>query len=347
MKKRVDELVASMKAFGRKEYRKNELLSEMFALQQEIVNLTFNDEHAANAGLRIVDVEKHLEQLNSERGNIADDEFKKFEEESKVFCNLIRAEISGSKGEEMAFQGLQNIRSRNIVLKNVELGEGTCRTEIDALVITPGALTIVEAKNTGKNIFIDEQGDYYRTGKFLKWDCNIKEKMKMKEELIRKALATAGIESIRIESVVVFTNNKIEVENRYSGLRTCFISQLAYTVDRIANEKPFANEQMEVIENTIKAAENKNAYPFEFDVEQYKHDFATVLAALEEATAKEKEEHEEKKMVKVNSTKARKTGRKRINKFFASKNVRNVASAVISEVATMVAVAVVRKIIKL
>ena len=123
MKKRVNELVAAMKAFGKKDYQKNELLDEMLALQQEMVNLTFNDEHASTAGLRILDVERHLEQLNRDCSNVADQELMKFEEGSKEFCNLIRAEISGNRGEEMAFQGLQSIRSKNIVLKNVELGE--------------------------------------------------------------------------------------------------------------------------------------------------------------------------------------------------------------------------------
>ena len=346
MKNRVNELVAAMKAFGKKEFRKNELLDEMLELQQEMVNLTFNDEHASTAGLRILDVERHLEQLNRDCGNIADEELLKFEEGSKEFCNLIRAEISGNRGEEMAFRGLQHIRTKNIVLKNVELGEGILRTEIDALVITPGALTIVEVKNTGKNIFIDEQGDYYRTGKFIRLDCNIAEKMAIKEDLIRKALAVAGIKNIQIESVVVFTNNKIEVENRYSELRTCFISQLSYIVDRIAGEKTFADEQMEEIENAIKAAENKKAYSFEFDVEQYKHDFATVMVALEEAASKEKEEREAKEMVKMNSTKTRKPARKSMNKSLTSRQLRYAASVVLSEAISMVVVTAIRKLIK-
>ena len=61
---RVNELKASMKSFGKEKYQKAELLDEMFALQQEIVSLTFNQDHAALAELRIWDVEKHLEQMN-------------------------------------------------------------------------------------------------------------------------------------------------------------------------------------------------------------------------------------------------------------------------------------------
>ncbi|MBQ6416842.1 MAG: hypothetical protein IJJ65_11405, partial [Butyrivibrio sp.] len=46
---------------------------------------------------------------------------------------------------------------------------------------TPGAVTIIEVKNTAKNIFLDENGDYFRTGEYLRWDCNIAEKMTLKE----------------------------------------------------------------------------------------------------------------------------------------------------------------------
>ena len=43
---RVKEIIASMKSFSKDKYQKNELLTELLALQQEIVGFTFNDEHA-------------------------------------------------------------------------------------------------------------------------------------------------------------------------------------------------------------------------------------------------------------------------------------------------------------
>ena len=68
---RVNELMASMNSFGKEAYHKSELLDEMFALQSEIVSLTFNEDHAATADLKIWDVERHLEQLNADCGNAA------------------------------------------------------------------------------------------------------------------------------------------------------------------------------------------------------------------------------------------------------------------------------------
>lgn len=323
---RVNELVATMKSFGKEKYKKNDLLTEMLALQQEIVGLAFNGYHDSTANLKIWDVERHLEYLNQDCGNVADEELQKFKDGSKTLCNLIKAEISGNRGEAKAFRTLQFIHSKNKILKNVELMDGNFRTELDAVVITPGAITIIEVKNTAKNIFIDENGDYFRTGEFLKWDCNIAEKMSLKEELLRKVLATDGIEDIRIRSIVVFTDNKIEVQNKYSKIRTCFVSQLAYIIDEFKNKKPYLDEEMEKIENTIRIAESKESYLFNFDVAQYKLDFATVMAILEEASVKEEEvNYEEEEAFRVDTKNMVWDG---LKNFFRSKYIGYAGSAV-------------------
>lgn len=340
-KNRVNELVATMESFGKEKYQKSELLTEMLALQQEIVGLTFNGDHASTADLKIWDVERHLDQLNQDCGNVADEELKRFKDGSKTLCNLIKAEISGSRGEAKAFRTLQYIRSKNIVLKNVELGDENLRAELDAVVITPGTVTIIEVKNTAKNIFIDENGDYFRTGEFLKWDCNIAEKMTLKEELLRKVLASDGMEDVKIRSIVVFTDNRIEVQNKYSRIRTCFISQLAYIIDGFKNDRHFTDEEMGQIEGLIRTAESKGSYPFDFDVAQYKLDFATVMAIIEEASAKEEESRYEEVVVEP------KTGAwDGLKKFFTSKYVGYAGSAAAAATVTFistVAVSAIRK----
>lgn len=289
IKERIDELRASLKAFGKEKYQKSELLDEMFALQQEIVSLTFNQDHAVLAELKIWDVEKHLEQMNEELGNVADEELRRFIEGSKILCNLIKAEISGNRGEAKAFRTLEYIKSKNYVLKNVELSDGDFRTELDAVVITPSAITIVEVKNTAKDIFIDEMGNYFRTGEYLRLDCNIGEKMQIKEELLRKTLSTAGYGDAEINSVIVFTNNRIEVQNKFKRLRTCFSSQLSYKVEVNRLRVIFSDKDMEKMKACIEKADYKEAYSFEFNAEQYKTDYATLMAKLEEASVEKME----------------------------------------------------------
>jgi len=294
--KRIDELMNSMKAFGKATYHRSELLDEMLALQQEMVSLTFNDEHASMADLKIYDVERHLEQLNEERNHVADAELEDFEERSKILCNLIKAEISGLKGESKAFKSLEYLRCENVVMKNIELKDGDLRTEIDALVITPKSLTIVEVKNTAKDIFIDEEGHYYRTGEFLRWDCNIAEKMSIKEQLLRKVLLGTIFENVEIQKVVVFTNNHIEVQNKYLGIHTCFVSQLHYVIEGFRNYPTYTSVDMVSIKETIESASGRETYPFDFDTDQYKRSFATLMNKLETATAIEEADLDEEQI---------------------------------------------------
>ena len=334
---RIEELMASMKSFSKDGYHKSELLSEMFALQQEIVELTFSGEHAATAELKIWDVEKHLEHLNEECGHVADEELQRFIESSKILCNLIKAEISGNRGEYKASKALEDLQSQNKVLQNVELSNGETRTEIDALVITPKCLTIVEVKNTSKNILIDECGNYYRTGEFLKWDCNIAEKMAVKEKLLRNILETAGYDHIHIRSVVVFTNNKIEVQNKFAQIRTCFVNHLAYVIDGFKLDESITMNDMDDIQKIVKNAMCQEAYPFKFDVRQYQMDFANLLATLEYAKAKveeqeemvvEVEQHYERVSTPKNSMSKKVTFDDVVRSVFTSKQIRYAGSAV-------------------
>lgn len=290
---RVNELMASMNSFGKDAYYKNELLNELFKLQNEIVALTFNDEHASTANLKIWDVEKHLDKLNQDCGNIADEELKRFKDGSWKLSNMIKAEISGHRGEDKAFYKLDTLNSEHIILKNVELKDDDQRSELDAIVITPYGITIVEVKNSSRNIFIDEEGNYFRTGEFLKWDCQIAQKMDVKEELLRKVLTDVGIKDIKIQRIVVFTDNRIQVQNKCENIRTCFSSELTYIIDGFKSEDQISRGDMDNMEFLIRYAECKEAYPVGFDVKQYKTDFATLMAILEEASAKAEESNAE------------------------------------------------------
>ncbi len=322
---RVNELLASMKSFEKEAYHKSELLDEMFALQKEIVALTFDGEHAETADLKIWDVKNHLEQMNQDCGNVADEELKRFEEGCRTFINLIKAEVSGNRGEFKAFRSFEFLHTDHIVLKNVELQDGGLRTEIDAVVITPYGITIVEVKNTARNIFIGSNGGYYRTGEFLKQDCNIAQKMDLKEKLLRKALAAGGFENLEINQVVVFTDNRIEVQNKYRKIHTCFVDQLAYIIDGFKDQGGMSRTDMGKIEDCIRRAEHKEVYPFGFDVKQYKTDFATLMAVLEEASARIEEDSIVKEVVTKETKKESFKGA--LKSAFKSKLVRYAGSA--------------------
>lgn len=282
-KERINEIMNNLKAFDKESYKRDELLPELLKLQTEMVEMTFNEEHASVANLKIWDVKDHLVQLNNESGNIADEEIKKFSDEAYDFSNMIRGIISGNKGEAKVFNILDSYKyNGNALLKNIELSNDGERTEIDALVVTPKALVIVEVKNTGRDIFIDENGDYYRMGRFLRWDSNIKEKFETKEALLKKALGKEYEDCI-VNKVVVFTNDKVEIQNKYQDMETCFLTQLTYVIERFDSGRNYEKSDMDDICKKIKTSEELESYPVRFDIDQFKYDFAVIMAMLEDA----------------------------------------------------------------
>lgn len=286
---RIQEIINNMTSFENKEYHKSEMLDEMMKLQSELVNMTFNGNHAENAELKIYDVERHLQQLNEQQGNVADEKLARFMNGCKTLCNLIKAEISGRRGEYRAFKALDYLVESNSIIKNVELKSDELRTEIDAVVLTKRCIYLIEVKNTSRNIYISENGKYYRNGEFLKLDCDIAYKMSVKEQLLREAISKAGITDIKIQKVIVFTDERIEVHNRYKEIKTCFSSQLTNIVDCFGGQRIYSLEDIAKMCEAIQAAACKECYPADFDVDQFKLDFAILMDKLERAQETESE----------------------------------------------------------
>lgn len=281
---RIEEILRSMKSFVKQKYRKDELLQECFLLQEEMGGLTYREEHARQGNLKLWDVRYHLERLNEERGHVADAELARFKVGCRTVSNLIKAEVSGNRGERKAFHALKYIKSPHCTLHNLELESSGIRTEIDALILTPKAAFIVEVKNTRRDIFIDESGDYYRTGEYLNRDSNIAEKLDRKEQVFLEVLHAAGIETDDMEviRIVVFTDNRISVRNCYKGAKTCFLSHLSYIIDGYEGQEVFTEGELEEMADIIDGAEKMEAYPIEaIDMNQFKRDFAETMAALE------------------------------------------------------------------
>lgn len=279
---RVKELTASMKSFGKEAYYKSELLDEMFALQQEMVTLTFNEEHSAISSMKIYDVEHYFEELNQKYGNSATKELNSFKKGAITLSRLITAEISGKRGESRAFSVLRDLKTVNRVLTNVELSDRYYRTELDAVVITPSGLTILEVKNTSRNIFIDEDGNFYRNGDYMTKDCNIAQKNDIKEKILREILRNNGINNVDIRTIVVFTDDNIEVHNKCPQVNTAFVKMLCHTIEQFRSKTRLSLENIKALDSIVNHSRCRTAYPADFDVNQFKMDFATLKVKMEE-----------------------------------------------------------------
>lgn len=74
--------------------------------------------------------------------------------------------------------------------------------------------------------------------------------MNLREEMIRKILDKNGFEKMKIKQVVVFTKN-IQIHDEYDGFETCYLSNLAYTIDEFYSSEIQFIKEMENIANLI------------------------------------------------------------------------------------------------
>lgn len=284
---RANEIMNTFTSFTKNNYRREEVLSEMFKLEEEAINFTFNGTHVDQGNLKLHDVTKHFEQMSIERCGRVIEEVNEFRKSSFALHNLIKAELSGHKGESKTFRSLNNLKCRNTVLKNVELSDDDNRTELDAVVVTAKGVFIIEVKNTAKDIFISEDGVYYRVSEYMRKDCYIKSKMELKEMLLRKALGDSGKADVNIEKIVVFTNDNIEVRNKCESLKIAFLNLLPELIDDYAGEDLYNDADMHGIVDAIEAAKCAEKYPADEVVDAFKRNLAVAMATLELAEEEE------------------------------------------------------------
>lgn len=282
---RINEITNQITAFSKLEYKHEELLPELLELQKQLVTLIFDKTHAELSQFRIWDIENHLKKLNDDCNGVDDNELAILLDDCKRICNMIKSEFSGQAGERKAFWSLEAIRCKKALLKNVEFANEEHRTELDGILITEKAIFIIEVKNPGKDIYIDERGNYCRVGRTMVFDKNIGEKMNDKEVFLRKALEDKGYAEPKIESIVVFTNNAINVDNSFPYIKTCFLSDIRYIIERYDGELMYNDADIKNIEAIISESETKESYPLPIDFNQFKTNFATVVAKLEKAAA--------------------------------------------------------------
>lgn len=299
---RIQQIVNEIHSCNKELYRRDEILPELLCLQDEIVRLTFNEIHGEQAQLRIWDVENHLEELNRENGNIATEELETFKADCKDFVNYIKGIKSGYRGEEWTFRKLEGLRTENRVMKNIQLKNDRFHSELDAVVLTHKGAFIIEIKNTQRDVFIDEDGHYYRTGEFLNWDSDIGCKMRIKTQLLEELLEEEGF-NVPVTPLILFSNNRIHVQNKCPQLTTCFLRQVNYLIEDFDSEDILSDRDMDAVAERISRIEETDEFPIKTDIAKLKKDFATLMARLETASGSaieetEKAEEEDERMMR-------------------------------------------------
>ena len=282
---KLNEVLSRITSFGKSRYCKADYEGEMRKLQHELLCLIFEEEHVLSARLTIWDVYNQLERECKERGDVATEELAEFKVGCRMFSDLIRAEISGNKGESMVFSRLSGLKIKNKIFRNVELVEEGNRSELDMVVVTEKTSFILEIKNTKTGVFIDEKGDYYRTGEYMNHDCNLLQKMNNRQQLLTNVLedTLTGLEKpINIVKVIVFTNKWIEVRNKCGDLKVCSLAELPYYIEDYVGENLYSEEDIIAMADAISNSAVSGEYEPEMDMQKFKTDFAKVLVAVED-----------------------------------------------------------------
>ena len=292
IQERQNQIYEGINSFKKDLYHKSEILLELLAYQQEVVDIAFGDTIEDNASLRLWNVVNHFKKLNLEQNNIASEELEKFVSDCYKVDNRIKAEISGNRGEGIALKNLETLKTQNIISKNIELQSGHLRSEIDAVVFTKKGAFIIEVKNTKKNIFIDEKGLFFRvTDERQQFDSNIVEKIHTKETLLRNELDKLGYSGLQIFKIVVFTNTKAEIQNKCKQLKTCFANQLATIIENWNAPAYLTTNDLYIMSSAMDELASSATFPMEFDTDKVKKNFASLVAKLEFAESQKTQIH--------------------------------------------------------
>lgn len=261
-------------------------MSEELRVNEEISQKTNENERTDPRFFKIID---ELNKRNEQCGNVADFELQKVIRGIKDIKNNTCGLISGNIGEMKCHSELEKISRQHAVLYNVELESEGVRTEIDAIVITNNCIFIIEIKNSKKDIFIDANGDFFRTGNCLHRDCNIAQKMDDRERLLRKALEPTGIENLKIFKILVFTNPNIEVVCNYHYIKICTCTHLPCFIDNFKSRQWYSYEDICTMMAAINEVKCPQEYRISINMDEFKMDFAVLLAKLETAENAENE----------------------------------------------------------
>ncbi|MCR5836949.1 MAG: NERD domain-containing protein [Lachnospiraceae bacterium] len=301
---RYKKLMELMSPCSEETYYREDALQEMKELRDVIIKCTYAEEHATNMKLTLYDVLDHLNEKNEERNHVADQYIEVLNNEIPHFYGELGKRIAGYNGESKVKRNIYIVKSKHLLINNVELADGFNRGELDTVVITPKAIFIIEVKNPSNNMIIDARGNFFQSNGYMDLLNNIGDKMNNKEYLLKKTLEEQmnkiGKEA-NVVKLIVCANNKIKIMNRNKYIETCCMSNLPYYIDAYKGKDLYSDEEMNLIRITICEAEDKKKYPLPIDAQKIKENFAMAMAMLEENVVEQRYEDEVVGIVEENT----------------------------------------------
>lgn len=283
-------------------YTNQEVVDKLKEVQKIMLEGVFEKTHAEH--MRDRDILRHFSSLAEEYGLKDTEIFSRFEANMKEMGYMIGSYIKGMKGEQIAKRALKLLSYDPDVkiLYNIALEDEDVQTEYDAIAITPYGVFVIEVKNWGDKMHIDEKGVLSREDQDITYD--LADRMNIKEAMLKGCLG--NLFPSKYQGFLLFPSGNVQIDDLYKKLVICTGAGI---VDEIRAMKEFGDclsqEQIEEIAKVLEANHSEQRSICTVKCEEIIHDYATIMTQIEEiadAKNQESEQHTEKVEAVFSST---------------------------------------------
>ena len=205
-----------------------------------------------------------------------------FKQDMQDIGREIALTISGMKGEAKGFRALKALEydTDTYVLHNVCLNDGEGRTEIDALVISPYGVFVIEMKNCRKTMTITKDG-YFQKLDNPDYQYPLGERMCCKEILVRETLGEAL--NVPVRSMLLLVNDA-DVIDEFGKIQMANRNTVVYKIRSYAKEsKHLEKDEVSEMVAKVEASHEEAKYPCSLDCERIVDNLAALVDEIESA----------------------------------------------------------------
>ena len=191
-------------------YTNQEIVDRLKNFQSALTQGVYEKTHAENFSER--EIIKHFEMLVTDYGLETSERFLRLRNNLNVLGRTIGTYIKGMMGERESRKALKLVSlDKGVeILYNICMDDGECKTEYDAIVVTPYGLFVIEVKNwegastiTEKGLLVHETGRVY----------DLVGKMNAKEVLLKECLGDMFPK--RYVSMLLVSDEKAKIVDEY------------------------------------------------------------------------------------------------------------------------------------
>ncbi len=172
---------------------------------------------------------------------------------------------SGRRGEKLLYKAIKRFGNSNIIFCNLPVRYKRGRSELDALIISPKGMIIVEVKNHSGTIQGSWKDEKWQQRKHYKEKTTVQEmdnpikQMRRQRDIVKSILNAAG-EDVWIDTVLFFSNNnvKLRINTREDDIVCMGSEELLRFLNQYQGKMKFTREKMERCAKILsEASENK------------------------------------------------------------------------------------------